>query len=341
MDCASSAGGRSARRPPCDGSLIYHHGAQPRSKASPDPRRPATQLALRDPAARGIEETVLAHLETDVKVTVTASPRKGLDTTLELSERLGARRLPAVPHLSARLVRDRAQLDEVLDRLLAAGCESCSCPPATPRARRRVPGRGRAARGDGTAPCRVRGDRHHRLPREPPPDLRRGDDPRDVRQGADGDPHHQPDLLRRRRSRTGSPRCAPRTDLPIWIGMPGQRRLREADAHLDEDRAGRVGALPAPPRQLDVAPHHAPVQARPPGARARARASTDPAARVAGFHLYTFNEVARTERWRRRTLARSTPTTAQRTSHPYVITFLLGNDDRGVGLRSSDSTKQG
>ena len=26
--------------------------------------------------------------------------------------------------------------------------------------------------------------------------------------------------------------------------------------------------------------------------------ATDPAARVAGFHLYTFNEVARTERWR-------------------------------------------
>jgi methylenetetrahydrofolate reductase (NADPH) len=31
---------------------------------------------------------------------------------------------------------------------------------------------------------------------------------------------------------------------------------------------------------------------------------TDPAARVAGFHLYTFNEVARTERWRRRMIER-------------------------------------
>ena len=28
----------------------------------------------------------------------------------------------------------------------------------------------------------------------------------------------------------------------------------------------------------------------------------DPAAGVAGFHIYTFNEVARTERWRRETL---------------------------------------
>jgi methylenetetrahydrofolate reductase (NADPH) len=30
----------------------------------------------------------------------------------------------------------------------------------------------------------------------------------------------------------------------------------------------------------------------------------DPASRLAGLHLYTFNEVARTERWRQQTLAR-------------------------------------
>ena len=38
--------------------------------------------------------------------------------------------------------------------------------------------------------------------------------------------------------------------------------------------------------------------------RELAPCATDPAARVAGFHLYTFNEVARTERWRRAALAR-------------------------------------
>ena len=32
--------------------------------------------------------------------------------------------------------------------------------------------------------------------------------------------------------------------------------------------------------------------------------TADPDARVAGFHFYTFNEVERTERWRRETLAR-------------------------------------
>ena len=51
-----------------------------------------------------------------------------------------------------------------------------------------------------------------------------------------------------------------------------QRRLHEARADLDEDRPRRVGALPAPPLELDVAPGHAPVQARPAAARARADA---------------------------------------------------------------------
>jgi hypothetical protein len=39
----------------------------------------------------GIEDEVREHLATDVKVTVAASPRKGLEATLELSERLPRR----------------------------------------------------------------------------------------------------------------------------------------------------------------------------------------------------------------------------------------------------------
>ena len=38
----------------------------------------------------GIEDEVRAHLPTEVKVTVTASPRRGLDATLDLTERLTA-----------------------------------------------------------------------------------------------------------------------------------------------------------------------------------------------------------------------------------------------------------
>jgi methylenetetrahydrofolate reductase (NADPH) len=59
----------------------------------------------------GIEEQVLEHLATDTKVTVTASPKKGLEATLDLSERLSKAGYPVVPHLSARLVRDRGHLE--------------------------------------------------------------------------------------------------------------------------------------------------------------------------------------------------------------------------------------
>ena len=75
-------------------------------------------------------------------------------------------------------------------------------------------------------------------PETPPPDLRRGDDPGDVREGADGDVHHQPDLLRRGRDRRldrGGP--APRHRAADLDRAARHRRLRQARAHLDEDRA--------------------------------------------------------------------------------------------------------
>jgi methylenetetrahydrofolate reductase (NADPH) len=71
----------------------------------------------------GVEERVAEHVPTAVVVTVTASPRKGLDPTLELAERLAARGYRAVPHLSARLVADEAHLQEVLQRLRDAGID--------------------------------------------------------------------------------------------------------------------------------------------------------------------------------------------------------------------------
>src|SRR5919108_6390591 len=76
----------------------------------------------------GIEEQIREHLATDLKVTVTASPRKGLEATLDLSERLAAAGYPVVPHLSARLVRDRTHLDEGLAPLEAAGLRELFVP---------------------------------------------------------------------------------------------------------------------------------------------------------------------------------------------------------------------
>jgi methylenetetrahydrofolate reductase (NADPH) len=67
------------------------------------------------------EQSVLEWVPRDVVITVTASPAKGLEPTLELTGRLAAHGYCAVPHLSARLVRDRAHLIDIVDRLRSVG----------------------------------------------------------------------------------------------------------------------------------------------------------------------------------------------------------------------------
>ena len=71
--------------------------------------------------APGTEEAVLAWVPREVTVTVTASPARGLEPTLALTERLSADGYAAVPHLPARLVADSGQLADIVARLTAAG----------------------------------------------------------------------------------------------------------------------------------------------------------------------------------------------------------------------------
>jgi methylenetetrahydrofolate reductase (NADPH) len=70
---------------------------------------------------QGTDEQVVEHVPKDVKLTVTASPSKGLDSTLDLAERLSRQGYETVPHLSARLVKDEAHLEEILGRLRGSG----------------------------------------------------------------------------------------------------------------------------------------------------------------------------------------------------------------------------
>ena len=68
-----------------------------------------------------IEDKVLEHVPVDRVLTVTASPSKGLEATLDLAERLTGHGYAVVPHLAARMVRDRAELSEICDRLVGKG----------------------------------------------------------------------------------------------------------------------------------------------------------------------------------------------------------------------------
>ena len=75
-----------------------------------------------------IEDKVLEHVGTGTTVTVTASPAKGLDATVALTERLARQGYDAVPHLAARMVTGRSELAEVSARLTEAGVHTVFVP---------------------------------------------------------------------------------------------------------------------------------------------------------------------------------------------------------------------
>jgi methylenetetrahydrofolate reductase (NADPH) len=80
---------------------------------------------LPTPSTEGI---VLDSLPPGSTVTVTASPSKGLEATLDLTERLARHGYDVVPHLAARMVSGRNELVEVSARLTAMGVQTVFVP---------------------------------------------------------------------------------------------------------------------------------------------------------------------------------------------------------------------
>ena len=89
----------------------------------------AERAALRDVLADPIFELLplkslpdqIPHLPPGARVSVTASPAKGIDATVDWAGRLQADGFRAIPHLSARMIADRATLAGLLDRAREAG----------------------------------------------------------------------------------------------------------------------------------------------------------------------------------------------------------------------------
>jgi len=78
--------------------------------------------------AKGTEQAVAEWVPAGMTVTVTASPVKGLEPTIELAERLAARGYRVVPHLAARSVASHAHLAEIAQRLRACGVDDVFVP---------------------------------------------------------------------------------------------------------------------------------------------------------------------------------------------------------------------
>jgi methylenetetrahydrofolate reductase (NADPH) len=252
----------------------------------------------------GIEDQVREHLPKDVKVTVTASPRRGLEATLDLSERLARAGYPVVPHLSARLVRDRAHLEEVLARLRDAGVRELFVPAGDATEPGEFHGAADllAAMGEARTHFERIGitgypESHHLISDEETirAMFAKAEMATDIVSQLCFDPETIDAWIRNVRERG--------THLPIWIGMPGcvdyakliritmKIGMGESTRFLRHNRNLLARLLTRqfkPSRLLDEL---TPVV-------------TNPDRGVAGFHLYTFNEVATTERWRRRTLQR-------------------------------------
>jgi methylenetetrahydrofolate reductase (NADPH) len=255
----------------------------------------------------GVEEQVLAHVPPEVKVTVTVSPTKGLDPTLELSERLAAAGYAVVPHLSARLVRDRAHLRSLLRRLERAGIEEAF-----------------VVAGDASRPAgqfEGAADLLRAMARD-------GHGLREV--GITGYPESHPliddettiqAMFEKAEFATYivSQICfdarvtaqwienvwARGTRLPIHVGIPGivhAAKLLRVSAKIGlGDSARFLRKHGTRMRRLLTPGAYAPDRLL----RDLAPALAGPEERVAGFHVFTFNEVAATERWRQRLLERS------------------------------------
>lgn len=69
----------------------------------------------------GVAEEAGAVVPRQVTLTVTASPRQGLDATLALTEHLSRAGFRSVPHLAARQVVDDAHLHEIVRRMDESG----------------------------------------------------------------------------------------------------------------------------------------------------------------------------------------------------------------------------
>jgi methylenetetrahydrofolate reductase (NADPH) len=234
-------------------------------------------------------------------VSVTASPARGLEATVELSVALEAAGFRAVPHLSARQVRDRDHLRTLLGRLRDAGVD-----------------RAFVVGGDAVEP----GDYADGLSLlQAIADLGMG--PREIGIGCypQGHPIIPDDVLLRALrekapfasymttqlcfdapaiARFIAARRAEGISLPVKIGIPGVAevaKLMAISARIGVRDTRRfllkntrfVGQLLTSGgvyRPTGLLENLAPLIA-------------EPGAGVIGLHLYTFNQVASTEAWRR------------------------------------------
>ena len=254
----------------------------------------------------GAAELVAAHVPHEVTITVTASPRRGMPATIHLAVRLARLGYHAVPHLSARMIRDRHELGQILEAVKGAGITEVF-----------------VVAGDAREPAGQYPDSISRISALPP-------DHGLTEIGVTGYPESHPfidddvtiqAMWDKRRLATYivsnmsfDPETVKRwvervrrrgVELPIHIGMAGV-----ADPARLLRLSTKIGVADAA-RFLRGHPSWVARMFRPGGYEPARFVSAlmdgigSPERRVAGLHVFTFNEIEPTERWRQEMLARA------------------------------------
>ncbi|QGK70751.1 5,10-methylenetetrahydrofolate reductase [Allosaccharopolyspora coralli] len=237
-------------------------------------------------------------LPTGTTVTVTSSPSRGPETTVDVAEDLAARGMHAVPHLAARQVVGTSQLSSLLDRIHDAGVSEVFV----------IAGDGPTPAGpfpDALALLRAitdSGRRPSRIGITGYPERHSAISDEDLVEAMERKSVHADYVVSQicYDSQTiGDWLTAVRRrgiDLPVYIGIPGSvdvtRLLRislkiglgDSMRFLRKQRGG-LGKLLSRYTADDVVEQLSPYL-------------LEPWYDVAGWHLFTFNEVATTARWR-------------------------------------------
>ena len=252
-----------------------------------------------------VAEQVVAHVPREVTLTVTASPRRGMPATILLAANLASAGYTVVPHLSARMIAGRRELGQILETLHAAGIGNVF-----------------VVAGDARQPAGEFPDALSLLTALPP-------DHGLTEIGVTGYPESHPfihddvtiqAMWDKRRIATyivsnlsfdvaTIKRWVERVrhrgvQLPIYVGMAGVAdpiRLLRVSTKIGVADSARF--LRGHPTWL--------ARMFGPGGYEPGRFATGllpelalPERRVAGLHIFTFNEIEPTERWRREMLAR-------------------------------------
>ena len=252
----------------------------------------------------GIADEVVAHVPAEIEVAVTSSPARGIEATLRLCEELAPAGFEVAPHLAARLIRDEEHLRDILERLRAIGVRDVF-----------------AIAGDADVPAGKFGGATALLAAMTK--LEHGIE----KVGISGYPESHPFISDESTIQAMfdkepfatyivSQLCLDAGVIAWWIGA-----VRERGVHLPihigipgpigSRRLLRIATRIGVGESTRFVRRHGGVLTRlllrgrygPDSLIERLTPQLgDPRGRIAGFHFYTFNEVATTERWRRAAL---------------------------------------